>query len=34
MKFASFMASVGSLKEAPKSWKDLFFPEIHDEKGS
>lgn len=34
MKFATFMHSVGSLKEAPKSWKDLFFPEIHDEKGS
>jgi len=34
MKFANFMHSVGSLKEAPKSWKDLFFPEIHDEKGS
>ena len=34
MKFASFMASVGSLKEAPKSWKDLFFPEIHDLNGS
>jgi NitT/TauT family transport system substrate-binding protein len=34
MKFAAFMHSVGSLKEAPKSWKDLFFPEIHDEKGS
>jgi NitT/TauT family transport system substrate-binding protein len=34
MKFAAFMASVGSLKEAPKSWKDLFFPEIHDLEGS
>jgi len=34
MKFASFMASVGSLKEAPKSWKDLFFPEVHDLNGS
>jgi ABC-type nitrate/sulfonate/bicarbonate transport system substrate-binding protein len=34
MKFASFMHSVGSLKEAPKSWKDLFFPEIHDLNGS
>src|SRR4051812_10557857 len=34
MKFAAFMASVGSLKEAPKSWKDLFFPEIHDLPGS
>ena len=34
MKFAEFMASVGSLKEAPKSWKDIFFPEIHDLDGS
>jgi len=34
MKFATFMHSVGSLKEAPKSWKDLFFPEIHGENGS
>src|SRR4029077_10330802 len=34
MKFATFMASVGSIKEAPKSWKDMFFPEIHDLNGS
>ena len=34
MKFAAFMHSVGSLKEAPKSWKDLFFPEVHDLHGS
>jgi len=34
MKFANFMASVGSIKEAPKSWKDLFFPEVHDLNGS
>ena len=34
MKFATFMASVGSLKEAPKSWKDMFFPEVHDLNGS
>jgi len=34
MKYAAFMASVGSLKEAPKSWKDLFFPEVHDLPGS
>ena len=34
MKFATFMHSVGSLKEAPKSWKDLFFPEVHDLNGS
>jgi NitT/TauT family transport system substrate-binding protein len=34
MKFAAFMASVGSIKEAPKSWKDMFFPEVHDLNGS
>jgi NitT/TauT family transport system substrate-binding protein len=34
MKFASFMHSVGSLRTAPQSWRDLFFPEIHDAPGS
>jgi NitT/TauT family transport system substrate-binding protein len=34
MKFAAFMHSVGSIKEAPKSWKDMFFPEIHHLNGS
>jgi ABC-type nitrate/sulfonate/bicarbonate transport system substrate-binding protein len=34
MKYATFMASVGSLKAAPQSWKDLFFPEVHDLPGS
>jgi NitT/TauT family transport system substrate-binding protein len=34
MKFATFMHSIGSLKEVPKSWKDLFFPEVHDLNGS
>jgi len=34
MKFATFMQSVGSIKEAPKSWKDMFFPEVHDLSGS
>jgi len=28
-KTAVFMNKVGSIKEAPKSWKDMFFPEIH-----
>src|SRR3989440_5472024 len=32
--FATFMAGVGSIKEAPKSWKDMFFPEVHDLNGS
>src|SRR5207248_924601 len=34
MKFATFMASVGSIEEAPKSWKGMCFPEIHALNGS
>jgi ABC-type nitrate/sulfonate/bicarbonate transport system substrate-binding protein len=34
MKFADFMAAVGSIKEKPANWKELFFPEIHDLPGS
>jgi NitT/TauT family transport system substrate-binding protein len=34
MKFATFMARIGTLKEAPKTWKDVFFPEAHDLPGS
>jgi NitT/TauT family transport system substrate-binding protein len=34
MKYASFMAEVGSIKAKPESWKDLFFPEIHALPGS
>jgi ABC-type nitrate/sulfonate/bicarbonate transport system substrate-binding protein len=34
MKFADFMFSVGRIKNKPASWKDYFFPEIHDLKGS
>ena len=34
MKYADFMAEVGSIKTKAESWKDLFFPEIHDLKGS
>jgi len=34
MTYARFMAEVGSIKAAPKSWQDLFFPEIHDLPGS
>lgn len=29
-KTAVFMGKVGSIKEPPKVWQDLFFPEIHD----
>ena len=34
MKYADFMAEVGTLKTKASSWKDYFFPEIYDEKGS
>jgi NitT/TauT family transport system substrate-binding protein len=29
-KTAVFMGKVGSIKDPPKKWQDLFFPEIHD----
>jgi len=34
MKYANFMADVGSIKTRPKSWQDMFFPEIHAIPGS
>jgi len=34
MKYAAFMYGIGSLKNRPASWKDLFFPEIHGAPGS
>src|SRR5215468_2480311 len=34
MKFARFMATNGMLKAAPDSWRDYFFPEIHNVDGS
>ena len=34
LKYAEFMHSIGSLKNRPASWKDLFFPEIHGAPGS
>ena len=34
MKYADFMVDVGTLKTKPETWKDYFFPEIHNEKGS
>jgi NitT/TauT family transport system substrate-binding protein len=34
MKFADFMAEVGSIKTRPANWRDLFFPEIHGLPGS
>src|SRR5579872_1787813 len=34
MKYAEFMNDLGSIKNRPGSWKDLFFPEIHGTPGS
>jgi len=34
MKYAGFMYDIGSIKNRPVSWKDLFFPEIHGAPGS
>lgn len=34
IKFADFMNSVGTLKLKATSWKDYFFPEVYDLKGS
>lgn len=29
MTYANFMAEVGSIKNRPKAWQDMFFPDIH-----
>jgi NitT/TauT family transport system substrate-binding protein len=34
MKYAEFMHSIGSIKNRPGSWRDMFFPEIHGAPGS
>ena len=34
VKYAEFMHSVGSIKNMPASWKDVFFSDIHDLPGS
>ena len=34
MKTAEFMAKVGTIKDKPSSWKDLFFPNVHGMQGS
>jgi len=34
MKYADFMHGIGSIRNRPASWKDLFFPEIHGAPGS
>jgi NitT/TauT family transport system substrate-binding protein len=34
MKYAEFMNSIGTLKNKPANWKEMFFPEMHDQSGS
>ena len=34
MVYADYMAKAGFIKPAPKSWKDYFFPLLHDNEGS
>ena len=34
MKYATFMNDIGSITHRPMSWKDMFFPEIHDLPGN
>lgn len=33
-KFSDFMFKTGTIKSRPKSWKDLFFPNVHGKQGS
>jgi len=33
-KMVDFLNAIGSAKTKPSSWKDLFFPEVHDLPGS
>src|SRR4051794_40469684 len=34
MIFANFLASIGSMKQKPAAWTDLFVPQLHGRKGS
>jgi NitT/TauT family transport system substrate-binding protein len=34
MTYANFMADVGSIKNRPKAWQDMFFPDIHSVPGN
>lgn len=34
IKFSNFLYRIGSINKKPKSWKELFFPNIHKQKGS
>lgn len=33
MKYATFMHSIGSIKNKPETWKEMFFPEMHGQEG-
>ncbi|HSO06595.1 MAG TPA: ABC transporter substrate-binding protein [Pelomicrobium sp.] len=33
-KYSDFLHKIGTIKVKPDSWKDMFFPEVHDLKGS
>jgi NitT/TauT family transport system substrate-binding protein len=34
LKYAAFMHKVGSIRIEPRSWTEMFFPEIHELHGS
>lgn len=34
MKYATFMEQIGLIKQAPKTWQEMFFPEVHALPGS
>ncbi len=34
MKYAEFMHSIGTLRNKPTSWKEMFFPELHNQNGN
>lgn len=34
IKYVDFMHKIGSIKVKPESWKDLFFPNVHNQPGS
>jgi NitT/TauT family transport system substrate-binding protein len=34
MEYAAFMHKTGAIENLPKDWKEVFFPEIHEKKGS
>jgi NitT/TauT family transport system substrate-binding protein len=34
MRYANFMADIGTLKSRPGSWRELFFPDVHDLPGN